>query len=77
MPKTRLLKAPKPKKQNPKSPVEWNALLRKAISRAEAIEDSRLAGLKLALSKGQAERKLRRMCIVSDADLDREFKKSS
>jgi len=75
MSKTRLLNKPK-SKNKPKSPVEWNALMRRAIARAEASRDPRLAGLREALNSGKAEHKLRRMSIISEADLAREFKKT-
>lgn len=52
---------------------DWKQLLRKAITRAEASKDRRLAGLRHALVKGQAEQHLRRMGIIAERDIEREF----
>lgn len=73
MSKTRLLQAPKPKTQRPRTPVEWTALMKKAIARAEAVGDRRVENMKKALRRGGVEQKLRRMSIISEADIAREF----
>jgi hypothetical protein len=48
-------------------------LLRKAITRAEAVKDRRLEGLRNAQVKDQAEKHLRLMGIIHERDIDREF----
>jgi len=59
--------------QAPDRREDWKQLLVKAIQRAEATGDRRLEGLKRALVDGQAERHLRRLGIIHDVDLSREF----
>lgn len=51
----------------------WNTLLSQAIKRAEVRGDNRLAGLKRAMVEGQAEKTLRRLGILTETDLQREF----
>lgn len=53
--------------------TNWEGLLRKAITRAEAVGDKRIAVLKKALSAGTASATLKRMGIIGDNDLQREF----
>ncbi len=65
--KTRLLQQPTSKTQN------WDRLIRQAISRAELIGDARAQGLKVALSQGKAAETLKRMGIIGENDLLREF----
>lgn len=62
-----------PLKKAPLGPVEWNHLLAKAIKRAEAKGDPRLAGLRRASMDGKAESVLRKFGIISETDLLREF----
>lgn len=57
----------------PSRKEDWKQLLRKTIQRAEASEDRRLEGLKNALVKDLAEPHLRRLGIIHDRDLQREF----
>jgi hypothetical protein len=76
--KTRILgtapqTTPKRTIQVPERREDWNQLLRKAIQRAEVTGDRRLEGLKRALVDGKAEKHLRLLSIIHDADLDREF----
>lgn len=59
--------------QAPDRREDWKQLLVKAIQRAETSGDRRLEGLKRALVDGQAERHLRRLGIIHDVDLSREF----
>jgi hypothetical protein len=73
---TRLLGQTKNKPKRALAPTrrdDWKQLLRKAITRAEATQDRRLAGLKQALVKDQAEQYLRRTGIIAERDLEREF----
>jgi hypothetical protein len=57
-------------------PNQWLQLLRKAIARAQATKDPRLNGLQQAMATSSAEKILRRMSIICDADLIREFPES-
>lgn len=73
---TRLLNQnlpPKPRIQTPNRREGWNQLLRTTITRAELTGDRRLEGLKRALVDGTAEKHLRRLGIIHDVDLTREF----
>jgi hypothetical protein len=57
----------------PIGPLAWDALLSKAIKRAEAKGDPRLEGLRKAIREGKSESTLRKYGIISEMDLDREF----
>lgn len=67
------LVSPPSKTSGPKNIHEWNTLLSKTIQRAESLGDRRVEGLRKAMVEGRAEKMLRQMSILSDADLDREF----
>lgn len=70
----------KPRKLNP-NPVprgartqnDWRKLMIKVISRAQALKDPRLPMLQKAQQEGTQEACLRRMSIIGDNDLKREF----
>ena len=65
---------PAPKKPaHPTTATGWTSLLSQAIKRAEAKGDIRLAGLKRAMVEGTAEKTLRKLSILTDVDLQREF----
>jgi len=52
----------------------WNRLMRKAIEMAEAAGDTRkLRVLRAAQQQGKTRDCLKRMSIISEADLQREF----
>jgi len=70
---TRILNAKAPKTREPTSPLDWERLLRKAISRAQKTQDKRLVLLQAALPKGQARNVLKKMGIICETDLGREF----
>jgi len=73
---TRLLNQANPtlkRIQAPDRKADWMQLLVKTIQRAEGSGDRRLEGLKRALVDSQAERHLRRLGVIHDVDLDREF----
>ena len=60
----------------PKSPTDlygWTRLAQMAIERAVKKKDRRLEGLRAALTNGKAEKTLRQMGIISEADVLREF----
>lgn len=59
--------------QAPNRRDDWKQLLTKAIARAESAGDRRAVGLKQALINGEAERHLRRLGIIHEVDLTREF----
>ena len=76
MSRTRILPSlvsSQPKSTGPRNIHEWNALLSKAIQRAEGLGDRRLEGLRKAMMDGRSEKILRQMSILSDVDIDREF----
>lgn len=64
-------KAPVPK--IPTTKAEWQALLNRAIAKAESVGDRRVAGLR---SGSDPETLLRQLGLVSDADIEREFSES-
>ena len=72
--KVRLLSQPKARTVTPRSRIEWNVLMRKVIARAESLEDPRVSSLKLSLSRGESEARLRRLGIIQDTDISRVFK---
>lgn len=53
----------------------WDALMHKAITRARETGDARLKALETALSQGKSAALLKRLGIIGEADLAREFKK--
>jgi hypothetical protein len=63
----------KPRIQAPERREDWKQLLRKAIEVAERTGDRRVEGLKRALVDNAAEKHLRRLGIIHDGDLTREF----
>lgn len=67
MAKTRLMG------QSQKTSIEWDRLLRQAIERAERRNDNRIQALRTALSMGQAATVLKRLGIIGENDLLREF----
>lgn len=52
---------------------DWTLLMRKAIERAETMQDRRLPGLRKALVDGKTEAHLRMLGIICEGDLFREF----
>ena len=74
---TRILGKPKttPRRPLPQRREDWNKLLKAALQRAEANQDRRSEGIKRAMIDNKAEAHLRRLGIVCDADLTREFPK--
>lgn len=72
--RTRMLNSPKgDPKRGAMSPAGWEILMRKVIQRAEAQKDRRLEGLRRACQEARSESFLRKMGIICDADIDREF----
>lgn len=72
-PRTRLLVPSTETIRAPESIQEWNRLMMDVISRAESLEDRRLPGLRKALVDGKAETHLRKLGVISPADVEREF----
>jgi hypothetical protein len=70
---TRSNDPPAKKPALPSSPSAWNSLLSQAIRRAEVTGDNRLGGLKRAMVERTAEKTLRKLGILTDTDLQREF----
>jgi hypothetical protein len=56
-----------------KSPIEWERLLKKALDRAEKLQDRRAGALRTALTQGKSSEVMRRMGIIGENDIDREF----
>lgn len=74
MTRTRAFKqAAQPVVQTPKNHNEWKALLNQVIDRAERMGHRQLPGLRAAMTENRAETHLRRLGIISQNDLDREF----
>jgi ABC-type microcin C transport system permease subunit YejE len=59
--------------KTPRDLYGWVKLAQLAIARAEKIKDRRLEGLRASLTNGKAERTLRQLGIICEADVDREF----
>lgn len=57
----------------PVGQTQWGQLLRKTMRQAELTKDPRLPALQQALMAGTAEKTLRRLSIICDADIQREF----
>lgn len=70
--RVRKLNPPKPSKAA-MGKTQWVLLLKKAISKAQVTKDDRVQALQNALMTDTAEKVLRRMSIICDADLQREF----
>lgn len=70
---TRIFDRPTPTILHPKNQGEWTKLCQAAIRHAELTKDRRLSGLRTALATGKAEQHLRRMGIIHEGDLAREF----
>lgn len=72
---TRILKPrvkPSPTKA-PQSPIEWDRLMKKVIDRATQLKDRRLAGLQGVIQQGRSAVFLRKMGIICENDILREF----
>ena len=70
---TRSYNQAKTTKKMPTKPLEWTRLMQTVIKRADTVKDRRAGGLRKALATGKAEALLRRMGIISEIDLLREF----
>jgi hypothetical protein len=73
---TRILNQQPKSQRSIKAPTrqeDWKQLLRKAIIEAEASTDRRLNGLCHALANNQAEKHLRKLGIIHEGDIKREF----
>lgn len=68
--KTRIAGAPS---KSGMSPADWDRLMRQAITRAERMGDPRLLALKTAVAQGKTVVVLKRMGIIGENDLQREF----
>lgn len=63
-----------PAKTGPKGPLEWERLLRKVMDRARLLKNDRLVrALDAARQEGRIAQCLKKMSIVSEADLEREL----
>jgi hypothetical protein len=72
--KTRYNQTPPQKTiKSPGTTAEWNRLMRTVIGRAEQLRHKSLPGLREALAQGRAEQHLRRMGIIHQGDIEREF----
>ena len=59
--------------KTPQRDTEWTQLMRQTIQRADKLGDRRTQGLRKALADGKAEAHLRRMGVICETDLHREF----
>lgn len=73
MSRTRTLTKPQIPLRTQMSPAGWDALMRRVIQRAEALGDRRLEGLKRASQEGRSEAFLRKLGIIGEVDILREF----
>jgi len=55
------------------SPSQWQQLMRRVIQAAEKLKDPRVEALRASIRNGTNEAMLRRMSIVCEADIAREF----
>jgi hypothetical protein len=69
----RLHNRPKTSIKMPGTHDEWHRLAVQALERAETLQDPRLNGLREAIGKGQSEPFLRKIGVVCQTDLHREF----
>jgi hypothetical protein len=73
---TRILNQQPKSQRSIKAPTrqeDWKQLLRKAIQQAENSKDRRLEGLRNALANNQAEKHLKKLGIIHEGDIKREF----
>jgi len=64
---------PKPKPREPDTPQGWVRLMRRVLARAKKLRDRRVPGLEEAVRKGQIRQALKRMSIICEPDILREF----
>jgi len=57
----------------PKTPHEWDGLMRKVMARAVQVQDRRLQGLQGVISRGETAKFLKKMGIICENDILREF----
>lgn len=55
------------------SPADWERLASLAIAQAELVKDSRASAIKNALASGNAAQTLKRLGIIGEIDIQREF----
>jgi hypothetical protein len=53
--------------------VGWDQLIQRAIQRAEQLKDPRLGMLRQGARQGRAQQTLKRLGIIGEVDLAREF----
>lgn len=58
--------------KGPASPAEWEKVMRQLIDRLARLKKPH-EGLKAAYVQGNSEQMLRRMSILSQTDIDREY----
>lgn len=54
-------------------PLSWESLMQRAIQLAQQKKDPRLGVLQLGSQQGKAQATLKRLGIIGEADLTREF----
>lgn len=62
-----------PPKRGTLSILGWDQLMRRTLAAAEARGDKRQEGLRKALREGKSEKLLRKLGIICEADIQREF----
>jgi len=71
MTRTRLFLAQDPKKTQ--SPQDWDQLARQALQMADLNQDPRAQAIRTAIQQGRTVEMLKRLGIIGDQDIRREF----
>jgi len=64
---------PPTKPLGPKTTHQWAQLMRSVLARAETVKHPIVNGLREAQAKGKTEEFLRRLGIICQQDIEREF----
>lgn len=65
-------KAERPRRE-PATARDWHRLMQKVIARARQLKDRREPGLQSAINQGAIPQTLKRMGIICETDIRREF----
>lgn len=71
--RNRQVNRPTKPKREPTTSREWQKLMLKVIERATKLKDPRVQALKNAISEARTAQVLKRMRIICDNDILREF----
>lgn len=70
---TSRMQQPVRKSRAPKDPAAWIRLAQQAVIQAHKVRDKREHSIRQAMGQGQAEKLLRTLGIICEADILREF----